>query len=323
MKKCFIICFNIFLAAQLYSQQYLQVSQYMNNNLMTNAGSAGSKDMICAGAIYRQQMVGFPGAPINLLFNVEVPFNLFGASHGVGLSIYRDEIGYYKDNDLKISYAYRFNVGEGSLGIGIGFDVLNRVLDATGGWIEPYGANPDDYSTLPQESQTPQFTYNISGGLFYRTEDFYIGASAVNLTENLKPLEYESNGTNGTAGLTDKINRHYFVTSGYNMQMANPAYEIRPSVFIKSDGRTTSLDLTGLLVYNKKFWGGVSYRPGAAIIGIIGIDVMDGIKIGYSYDFATTALTKYSQGSHEFSIKYCFKIGIEKSPQKYKSIRFL
>ncbi len=320
MKKWLILFGALLLAAQTYTQQYLQVSQYMNNNLMTNSGSAGSKDMICAGAIYRQQMVGFPGAPINLIFNLEVPFKLLGASHGVGLSIYRDEIGFYKDNDLKLSYAYRFNVGEGSLGIGVGFDVLNRVLEPEGEWVPPFGADPADYDDLPGQTQTPIFTYSISGGLFYRTEDFYIGASAVNITENLTDIEYE---TEGNTSFADKINRHYFVTAGYNMPMANPAYEILPSVFVKSDGRTTSLDITGILAYNKKFWGGVSYRPGAAIIGILGIDVMDGIKIGYSYDFATTSITKYSQGSHEFSINYCFKIGVDKSPQKYKSIRFL
>jgi type IX secretion system PorP/SprF family membrane protein len=107
-------------------QQFLQVSQYMYNNLLTNPGSAGSMDMICAGAIYRDQFVGFPGRPTNLIFNVEAPFNLLGAKHGAGLSIFRDEIGFYVTNDIRLTYAYRVPMGDGNLGIGASVNFIQK-----------------------------------------------------------------------------------------------------------------------------------------------------------------------------------------------------
>ena len=76
-------------------------------------------------------------------------------------------------------------------------------------------------------------------------------------------------------------------------------------------------------MYNKKFWAGVSYRVGAAVVGMIGIDILNGVKIGYSYDFDTSALISYPKGSHEIMVGYDFTLGIEKTPQKYKSIRYL
>jgi hypothetical protein len=76
-------------------------------------------------------------------------------------------------------------------------------------------------------------------------------------------------------------------------------------------------------MYNKKFWAGVTYRVGSAVVGMIGMDIMNGVKVGYSYDFDTSALANFSKGSHEIMLGYSFTLGVEKTPQKYKSIRFL
>jgi hypothetical protein len=56
---------------------------------------------------------------------------------------------------------------------------------------------------------------------------------------------------------------------------------------------------------------------------MIGMDIMNGVKVGYSYDFDTSALANFSKGSHEIMLGYSFTLGVEKTPQKYKSIRFL
>jgi len=51
--------------------------------------------------------------------------------------------------------------------------------------------------------------------------------------------------------------------------------------------------------------------------------LFNGVRIGYSYDFTVSQIGKYSDGSHELTIGYCFDLSLDKSPQKYKSIRFL
>ena len=56
---------------------------------------------------------------------------------------------------------------------------------------------------------------------------------------------------------------------------------------------------------------------------MIGLQLIEGLKVGYSYDFYTSALMNHNQGSHEILLNYCFKVGVEKAPQKYKSIRYL
>jgi hypothetical protein len=54
-----------------------------------------------------------------------------------------------------------------------------------------------------------------------------------------------------------------------------------------------------------------------------GLEILNGVKIGYSYDFETTDLIGFQKGSHEIMVSYSFKVGVEKASQKYKSIRFL
>jgi len=50
---------------------------------------------------------------------------------------------------------------------------------------------------------------------------------------------------------------------------------------------------------------------------------MDGIKKGYLYDFELLPPLSFNSGSHEVTVRYCFDLSVDKSPQKYKSIRFL
>jgi type IX secretion system PorP/SprF family membrane protein len=134
---------------------------------------------------------------------------------------------------------------------------------------------------------------------------------------------YQKGTAPGSAESTDKLVRHYYLTAGYTLQMSNPAIELLPSMMLQSDLSSTKIDLNATVMYNKKFWAGVSYRVGAAVVGMIGIDILNGVKIGYSYDFDTSALDNFSKGSHEVMVGYNFTLGVEKTPQKYKSIRFL
>ncbi len=299
------------------AQQLPNASYYMYDYARTNPGSLGSKDMVCASGIWKNQMQGFDGAPVSTLINTEIPFNLFGAKHGAGISLIQDQYGYYSNFELRIGYAFRFKVADGTLGIGINGDIRQNGLDDPE-WI--VGANGDeDDPNIPQGSEDNYNGFGAGFGLFYRSEDIYIGASVSNIYSS--EIEYTSESS--TSSATEIIRPHYYIMAGYNYQLANPAYEITPSVMFYSDGTKTTFDLNGTLTYNKKVWGGVSYRAGSAVVGMVGLIIFDGVKVGYAYDYSTSALSKYSSGGHEILLNYCFKLGVEKSPERYRSIRYL
>jgi type IX secretion system PorP/SprF family membrane protein len=314
MKKL-IIAFLFFVSVlqQVLSQQDPLSSHYMFNTLTYNPGVAGTSGMICATALNRQQWVGFKGAPSTTVFNISAPVTLFSIKSGVGLLVESDNIGFDKDINLSAAYSYLMDLGSGKLGIGLNLGMLNKTIDPT--WQIPSGDTytPASGDPLIPESKESFLAFDMGFGLYYKTDKYYTSLSITHL--NQPKIKY----TKGTT----YISRHYYLTAGYTLQLPNPSLELIPSFFAYSDGKATQVTVTSLIRYNKKAWGGVSYRAGDALIGMVGFELYNGIRLGYAYDFTISDIRKNSSGSHEFMINYCFDLSLGKSQMKYKSIRFL
>ncbi len=297
----------------VFSQQDPLSSHYMYNTLTYNPGVAGTSGMICATALNRQQWIGFAGAPSTTIFNISAPVSPFKIRSGVGLVVESDNIGFDKDINLSAVYSYLMDVGHGKLGIGLNMGMLNKTLSPS--WQIPAGDAhvPPSGDPLIPENKESVIAFDAGLGLYFKAEKYYAGLSVTHL--NKPKIKF-------TKGLP-YVSRHYYLTAGYNFQLPNPSLELSPSVLAFSDGKVTQFTITSLLRYNKKVWGGVSYRAGDALVGIIGIELYNGIRLGYAYDFTISDIRKNSSGSHEFIVNYCFDISLGRSPMKYKSIRFL
>ncbi len=314
MKKLNItFLFLVIFFQPVLSQQDPLSSHYMFNTLTYNPGVAGVSGMICATALNRQQWVGFKGAPSTTLFNISAPFAPFRIKSGVGLLIESDNVGFDKDINLSLSYSYLMDVGTGKLGIGISLGMLNKTLSPE--WLIPSGDvhTPATGDPLIPENKESIVAFDAGFGMYYKTEKYYAGLSVTHLNQ---PKIKFSKGT-------PYVSRHYYLTAGYTLQLPNPSLELLPSLFAFSDGKVTQFTVTSLVRYNKKVWGGVSYRAGDALTGLVGFELYNGIRLGYAYDFTLSDIRKNSSGSHEFLVNYCFDLSLGKSPMKYKSIRFL
>jgi type IX secretion system PorP/SprF family membrane protein len=314
MKKLNIaFLFLILISKPVFSQQDPLSSHYMFNTLTYNPGIAGTSGMICATALNRQQWVGFTGAPSTTVFNVSAPVTLFKIKSGLGLLIESDNVGFDKDINVSASYSYLMDAGPGKLGIGINLGMLNKTL--TPNWQIPSGDafTPASGDPLIPENKESYVAFDAGLGLYYKADKYYAAFSVTHI--NQPKIKF----TKGTP----YISRHYYLTAGYTLQLPNPSLELIPSVFAFSDGKAAQVTVTSLLRYNKKVWGGVSYRAGDALIGMVGFELYNGVRIGYAYDFTLSDVRKNSSGSHEFMVNYCFDLSLGKSPMKYKSIRFL
>jgi type IX secretion system PorP/SprF family membrane protein len=314
MKKLNIaFLFLVLIIQPVFSQQDPLSSNYMFNTLTYNPGVAGISGMICATAINRQQWLGFKDAPSTTVFNISAPVSPFRIKSGVGLLVESDNIGFDKDVNLSGSYSYLMDAGSGKLGIGLSLGMLNKTL--TPEWYIPSddAHTPASGDPLIPENKESYVAFNAGIGLYYKAEKYYAAFSVTHL--NQPEIKF-------TKGLT-YISRHYYLTAGYTLQLSNPSLELLPSVFAYSDGKAVQFTVTSLIRYNKKVWGGVSYRAGDALIGMVGFELFNGIRLGYAYDFTISDMKKTSSGSHEFLVNYCFDLNLGKSPMKYKSIRFL
>jgi len=305
----FIMIFDII------AQQDPQYSQYMFNHMAVNPGYAGSHDVICLTAAHRQQWVGIEGAPVTSVFTVNAPFSMFGANHGIGLTIMSDQIGFQQNVSAGLDYAYRFSLGQGKLGIGLSGIFLNKALKAS--WHIPGGGSPESDLSIPNPNESIT-GFDMGFGVFYRSENVYMGISSTHLLEPV--LRYAEKQE-----AKYKLKRHYYATAGCVLPLNNPAWELTPSMMVCSDGTVSQFTANANIMYNKKLWGGIGYRLSDSFIAMIGVDLFNGVKIGYSFDYTYNSLRSYmtAGGSHEVVVSYCFSLVKEKVVKKYKSVRFL
>lgn len=314
MKKYWtLFILALILAGRSFPQQDPVYSQYMYNFHSFNPGSAGISRMVCMTATSRQQWLGFKGAPSTTGFSVNAPVRLFGSESGIGMVIMNDKTGFDSDIKLSGSYSYHFELGNGKLGVGISLGMLNKTLNPSWQIPESDAHTPVSGDPLIPENKESHIAFDAGVGVYYSTEKYYAGISITHINE---PKIKFSKGE-------PYLSRHYYATAGYSLNLGNPSYELIPSVLVFSDGHLVQFTINSMLRYNKKVWGGVSYRAGDALTGIVGIELYNGIRIGYSYDFILSDIRKSSSGSHEFMVNYCFDISLGKSPMKYKSVRFL
>ena len=321
MFKKFIagIALFFFLSITLLAQQEPLFSQYMFSKLYYNPGYAGTNNAICAMGLYRQQWVGFKDmegnmvAPLTYTVNIDAPVRVLKG--GVGVSITSDKLGFQESINVRLGYSYHLETASGTLGIGLMVGFLDNRIDFSK--FKPIEDDP----LLSQLGAESEMLIDASLGLFYKVPDqYYIGLSASQLlqTKSLPLSESES------AALRMQLRRHYYFMGGYTIGLPrSPAFEIEPSIFFRTDGTSFSADVTALIRYNNRFWGGLSYRYQDAVVAILGMKYKN-IYIGYSYDITISAMGgTRSSGSHELMAGYCFKLEIEKLKQSYKNTRFL
>ena len=311
LKKSVLLLVSVVIFSSAFAQQDPQFSQIMFNQMAINPGYAGSSDMINMNTIHRIQWVGFDGAPSTTAFNINAPIAPFGFKSGVGMNIINDNIGFNKDIGVNLSYAARFKAGKGMLGVGLSGGVINNTIDPK--WNSLDGITSD--VAIPAAKQN-SVNLDLGFGLFYNTESMYFGLSATHL-----------NGTKMNKAVSPAhYSRQYYLTGGYYLKLPNPSWQFNPSVYVVSDLFLSQISFSANVKYNKKFWGGVSYRMGRlgeAITGMLGFELFNGIKIGYAYEFSMREISNYNDGSHEFMLGYSFTLKKERPPQQYKSIRFL
>ena len=324
MKKILPLLLLVF-ATTAFAQQEAQFTQYMFNNMAFNPGYAGINKQICLSTLIRQQWVGFEdadgnkGAPQTYLLSIDAPVRFLHG--GLGATIFQDKLGFEKNLGVKLAYAYHLNVGNGVLGLGLQAGFLNKEIDFSK--FKPIDAA--DPLLQSKAKQTTMVT-DIAFGAFYNLPGkAYVGLSSSQMIQ----------GKMNIPNLDSKLKRHYYLVGTYHWVLANaPDWEISPYLLIKSDFASTQYDVTAMVKYQNRFWGGFTYRHQDAVSVLLGAypfaspglnPALANLRIGYSYDITTSALGRdgRSSGTHEIMLGYCFKIEITPKITKYKNVRFL
>jgi len=294
-----------------FPQQNSLITQYMFNNMIFNPAFAGNSGGICITGLAREQWLGFKDedgnriAPETFYLTVDAPIKVLHG--GIGGSLSQDKLGYFRNINVKVGYAFKTDLGPGDLSIGLQLCLQSVRLDFSK--FKP--VDMDDELIMGKEKESDML-FDLSAGLFYQIPDkFYVGLSSDQLLQSKGKNTYY------------KLRRHYYLTAGYQWAIPNhPAFELLPSLLFLYDGAAFQFNISALLMYNNKVYGGLGYRLQDAVSILAGVN-FKGFRIGVSYDICTSSLTKYNSGSVELMVSYCFKIDIDKFRRSYHNTRFL
>jgi type IX secretion system PorP/SprF family membrane protein len=307
-RRLLILFFSGLFAGSITAQQDPVYSQYMFNQMAINPAYAGINDMVCVGLDLRNQWIGIEGAPNTRAGNVNAAVKPFGISAGVGFGFMQETFGFNKNYSAYIPLSYKINIRNGKLGIGLNIGFANSSIVDGSKWITPQS---EIDNAIPKGTA---FGFDMGLGTYYKTDNLYMGFSVNHLVAT--KLDYKDAGS-------FKPVPNYNILAGYKVQLANPEFEIEPSTYISSDGKSSQVTLNSNLVYNKKIWGGVSYRVGNAFTALFGLEIFNGVQVCFSNDFTTNDLQQSQKATTEITVRYCFNLKVDKIPQRYKSVRFL
>lgn len=299
------------------SQQASMFSQNMfTYGIINPAFFAVPNEMTLIG-INRQQWVGFKDsdgnsvAPKTFLVNVQIPLNFVDG--GIGGSIIQDRIGFFTDIEANIGYAMKFNVKQGMLSIGAQLSFKNRTIDFSK--FKPI--DPGD-PIINQSTESSSVLADLGLGVFYqKAGKYYVGASILNIME-AKGIAY-----NDQSSAQPTNDRMVYLMGAYEIPIPSaPLFHFTPSALIKSNFTNTQISISGVVTYNNRFWGGVTYNVQSSdAFGILLGMKYKNIKIGYAYDLPLSRIN--ATGSHEIMISYSFKFTARAKTESYRNTRFL
>jgi len=316
-----LILFTCIWVVSLQAQQIPQFSQFSRNQFMANPAAAGVYDFIDVTVSGRWQWVGVADAPRTSYLAFSVPLKFKPVSynpgirtsngpvqqpeiktgklkHTVGGQLVADQYGAFTKFSFSGTYALHLPMTKKiNLAFGLKAGISNNSFNSDKAQVLSL-INP----TLPYDNTYATFSANnanknimdLHSGLYLYGKRFYLGIAGDQLTRDL--VEF------GTASANFNPQMHFNLMGGYTIPL-NESLSITPSFMAKyMSPAPVSIDFNVIADYNKMLWFGIGYRHTDAFIGLVGMNLSNKFKLGYSYDFSISKFNSYSSGGHELTL---------------------
>lgn len=299
MKQLITTAFLILASLSLKAQQDPKLSLNMFQAAYYNPGAAGASGKFCLASGYRHLWMDMANAPSTFTFTSDLPFRIAGTQHGIGLMMVNDQFGFQNDLGVNLNYAFRLDLGPGSLGLGIRAGFVHHLFQPQ--WNGADIIRPETDPAIPQGSS--DYLFDLGLGAYYDTDKMYVGLSVNHLNEPRYDYGADAESDNAYPGLL----RNWYLMGGYAFQLPSNL-ELIPSFMLHTDFISEHIYLNTNFRYNGKYWIGVSYSVGGSLSALVGLELFNRLRLAYSYGFETSPLSSYNNGSHELFLSYCFAL---------------
>jgi type IX secretion system PorP/SprF family membrane protein len=298
MRRLLVISIVLLLTCtESFGQQHSLYSQYIFNLYAINPAYAGERNSIATALSYRNQWVGFEGAPKTAYFSAHTP--IVNKNLAVGFWFQNDQIGAREHTSMHGSVSYKLRLAGNNK---ISFALSGGALNHRYNWDEldfPDGSDPVAFV-----SEANQWRPVFDFGAMYLSTQGYAGLSIMNL-----------NGTQLSASdiIDDRLEPSINLVGGYIFAVSRKV-DIKPSTLVRAQTNGSwQFDANLSARFNNAFWITATYRYQFGMVFSGHFYLNDNFHFGYSYDLTTNALLSQQSGTHELFIGYDFNLYKKKS----------
>ena len=274
-------------------QQYLMSDNFVHDALALNPAYAGSQEALCTTFHYRNYMGDFDGSPKTLSISIHTP--LKKEKIGLGIMISNDKIGVSSETNVLGNYAYRMNLGRGTLALGLGFGVTVNTTD----WTKLAAQDAGD--DLLNQKQSTGMLPDFSTGVYYTTHNYFLGLSVpLFLTNKFDASKGKYSVSNDFAAY------NYFLNTGFLFKLGQDV-RFFPSALLKyHQGSASEIDINSQLIIKEKAWLGVGYQSNKNLVVMLQYQVNHQLRVAYSHDFLVGKNVLYKYSSQGVMLNYVF-----------------
>lgn len=304
---------NIIAQDNFYFSQYSQVGPAINPAL------TGVDNFLDVKLNYRSQWSGFTDAPttnyvgvngylqketqkaykqyslrtsnpyyLDSLPNVEISL-ADKLRHGIGGHVIYDVQGPFEQISAYLNYALHIPVNNKlKISIGLSANVTNQRIDVEKIILKnPIGDATYDALLASSGKST---IMNLNPGIMLYGKQFYVSYAA---------FRAFSTAISSDEIITDDNEIDHHILAGFQFPLSSKVKLLPSALFNFNAQYGSQWDANIKVLVNEKTWAGVSYRNSNALVFMAGVYINNLVNLSYSYDYVTSELNNYTNGSHE------------------------
>lgn len=322
MKRVIIIVIICFLSIRSFSQDNFYFSQYFQVGPSINPAFTGVDNFLDVKLNYRNQWSGYTDSPTtnyigvtgylqketqkdykqyalrtsNPYFLDSLPRAEISLSeklrHGIGGLIIYDVQGPFEQISGYVNYALHIPISSKTkISIGISGNITNQRIDLEKIVLK----NPDDdefYQSLIASGGKSTFL-DINPGIMLYNKKFYISYAVLRAYR----IDLSSNELFSSGNEMD----HSFM-AGVQLPLSKNI-KLLPSVLYNFNKQYDNVwDANLKVLINEKTWAGMSYKSTNTVVFMAGVYINNFFNLSYSYDYLTSNINNYTNGSHEITL---------------------
>ncbi len=299
MNRIFTLLFFLTFCTIAWGQQEPQYTQFMHTKQLVNPAYVGSRGNTCVKGLYRNQWLGFKGAPVSQAVMFNMPF--FDPRVGFGVNLQHHTIGVIENWEADLAYSYDLTNQE-DLSIRFGINGTIRQFSLDFGDPDLFIRNINDES-ITRGEQFNTLEGDVGAGLYISYEEYYFGVSVPNILSNV----IGNNEDNPSVANEDP---HFYAMAGGLIPISDSKLALFPNALFKYvQGAPWELGLNLSLMFDNKFTFGGSYRlsneNSDSVDLLFHFQATQNFGLGISYDYPLFEIVDHTSGTIEIMMDYC------------------